>query len=430
MRHRYPIFSLLGLILCAFASGQEPTGGQAGAAEIEVLRRRVEALEKMVSPKGNVVDLSDEPALRSETPRHILARPWYENFDISGFIAIDYLLTGEAAPRRDGGFAVREAALFVEGEVADGVTAFFEIRTDYKALDSFNVNTGEVYCHFRNVIGDDGTFNLKVGRFDVPFSEEYLHEHPCDNPLILNSAHWWYGTDEGILAYGKLADLGWVGSITNGSGLRNNDVGSELAATLKAYGNLTKRLYLSGSVFRNGKTPRGGLRFAGSDFEPVGQNGTSTAGASPSKLIDAWAYALDGRCDLGERTYVQASFGQAWVDDAQAAFDRDFLWYSVEAHHELTDKVYAAARFSTIGTFDANEGYHFDGTITAGGNQTFGYDTREFQRVQLGLGVKPDQRTVVKFEGGYDRFVTIDGSPVDPKNGQRWFVGAELVVSF
>ena len=43
--------------------------------------------------------------------QHILARPWYENLDISGFVAVDLLKTGEATPRRDGGFALREATL-------------------------------------------------------------------------------------------------------------------------------------------------------------------------------------------------------------------------------------------------------------------------------------------------------------------------------
>ena len=48
----------------------------------------------------------------------------------------------------------------------------------------------------------------------------------------------------------------------------------------------------------------------------------------------------------------------------------------------------------------------------------------------MGFGWQPHPNLLWKFEGGFDHYTVIDGSPLDPDNDDRWFVGSELVLSF
>jgi len=435
------IFPLGPNFLITTLAGQEAPDSSSetsytdGDDEMAELRRRLEALEGQFRfGAQEEVDLSGGEVSFGETgsPTHTLAKPWYEKISIWGYGAADYIMTGDAALRPNGGFLIREAAIYLEGEVWEDISWFFEIRTDYKGFDSRNVTTGEVYAHFRNLLkpwGDD-LLGIKVGRVDIPFSEEYLQEHPPDNPLILNSAHWLYGTDEGIELYGHLSGLGWVLAVTDGASSRNIDDSIDKAVNLKVYGNPLESLYLSASAMRNGKTTRSAFRFGGSDFQPVGSRDPSTLGASPNRKIDAHAYGLDARWAFSEGGHLALSFGQGFVSDKDSTFDRDFLWWSVEALQHITPTVYGVVRYSNIGTYDSSKGYHFNGTFTAGGNRAFGYDTKAMQRLQLGLGWKPFPTVILKGEVGYDRFEMINVSPFDPRNKERWFVGTELVLIF
>ncbi|MCZ6793608.1 MAG: hypothetical protein O7J95_08355 [Planctomycetota bacterium] len=411
---------------------------QEGNAELEALAQRVDRLAKQLAdkPASDEVDLSaGEVAYGDlEQTTDVLARPWHQNFTLRGYLAAAYLQTGNAASRPEGGFALRETAIIVEADVWEDISVFLEIFTDFKALGfSSSLFTREVYADFKNVgkqwWGED-LLNIKVGRFDIPFGEEYVYETPPDNPLILNSAHWWYSSDAGIMAYGEYRDVGWVLAVTNGTKNLNIDDDADKAINVKVYGNPLDDLYLSASFMRQSRTKASGVRFSGSRFQPVGAGGTSALGASSNTEVDALIYGLDARWHFLQDSYVHLSFGQAFVDDTDPAFDRDFLWWSVEAVHYLTNSVYAAVRYSEIGTFDSGEGYHFDGTFTAGGNSAIGYDARRFQRLSLGVGWKPNNNLVWKVEIGGDRYDVIDASTIDPDNDERWFIGSEIVLSF
>jgi len=91
---------------------------------------------------------------------------------------------------------------------------------------------------------------------------------------------------------------------------------------------------------------------------------------------------------------------------------------------------YTIIRYSEIGTYDGSAGHHFDGKTFAGGNAAFGFDTRRFQRLSIGLGWTPNLRVRVKFEVARDRFELIDVSTLIPDNGNRGFAGFEVAVGF
>ncbi len=266
---------------------------------------------------------------------------------------------------------------------------FFELQVNRLGRDDRDdVRTGEVHAHFRNLLSGWGNdlLGIKVGRVDIPF--------------------------------------------TDGRSSRSTEDNQDKASTFKIFGNPTDSLYLSTSVMRNGSTGRSAWQFAGSRFQPVGASHESTLGDSPSSQVDAHLYELDAKFSFGEKAYVSGSFGRAFVDDPDSTFDRDFTWFSLEPRYWITPRVYAVARYSEVGTYDSDQGYHFDGKITAGGNTFFGYDTKRFQRLSAGLGWRPNQRVLFKFELGHDWFEVIDASPFTPDDDDRLLYGFELVLGF
>src|SRR5688500_1189768 len=92
------------LLLAGNASGQslvdEATQPQSVLDELQRLRARVDTLETHGAGAGPLpdaaIDLSDEEVQSVQAARadHILARPWYANFDLRGYGAFTYLDSG------------------------------------------------------------------------------------------------------------------------------------------------------------------------------------------------------------------------------------------------------------------------------------------------------------------------------------------------
>ncbi len=428
------------LALGATVFGQEPARpDRAGdRAELDALRQRVEELERQDrAPAAESVDLGDRQlsSISGTAAQDPLSRAWYESLDLWGFGAVGFLDTGDAGTRPDGGFLIQEASLFVEAHAWEDVSFFYEVQTNRLGQDSSKyVRTGEVYAHVRNLWSDDdgNSLGLKAGRIDIPFGEEYLWQDATDNPLISNSAGYPYGFDEGLLLYGSYSGVGWVTSITDGTDGRSIEDDPAKALTAKLYGNPCEDLYLSASFMKNGDAGESAFEFAGSHFVPVGSGAgqPSTLGDSPSTKVDATLFELDARWRLLEQGSLDLSFGRAQVDDPVDAFDRDLTWFAVQPRWDFSSAFYAVARWSEIGTYDDDEGYHFDGKTLADGNAAFGFDARRLQRISVGVGWRPNPHTQVKLEVGRDRFEVIDASPLQPSADDRVFIGMQLVVWF
>ncbi len=380
------------------------------------------------------VDLAEEDvAALPQSDGHLLANPWYQNFDLWGFAAVGFLDTGNAGTRPHGGFLVKEATIFLEAEVWENISLFTELQTNRLGQDDrLFVRTGEVHAHFRDLFPDwsDASLGLKVGRVDIPFGEEYLWQDAVDNPLISNSAVYPYGFDEGVLLYGDWRGIGWVLSALDGSDTRSLDDDSEQSWNAKVYGSPTQSLYTSLSLMKTGSAAKSALEFGGSHLQPIGASHPSSLGASPSSSVDGSLYEFDARYDFDDRGYVAASFGQAFISDAAAGFDRDLRWFTLEPFYEVSESAYLVLRYSEIGTYDAAAGYHFDGKILAGGNGALGYDSTRLRRLSLGAGWRPNPRVLVKFEIGQDWFDLIDASTFSANNDNRLFAGFELVLQF
>ena len=366
---------------------------------------------------------------------HVLENPWWRNFEIYGFGATGYYDTASGGTRDNGGFEIKESSLFIEAEVWEDIGFYIELQTNRLGKDdSLFSRTGEVYAHFRNIqIFDETSVNLKVGRFDIPFGEEYLWQDSIDNPLITNSAIYPYGWDEGVLLYGEVGRVNWIGAISDGTDARSIEENSDKAYNLKVFGNPTEQLYLSASLMLNGDNTKSAFEFGGSHFQPVGASHFSSVGASASQEVDSNLFQVDARHDfrIGTREgYLAASAGVAEQDDDQREFDRSIRWFSIEPYLQLSPNWYTVLRYSEIGNYNSREGYHFDGKVIAGGNGAFGYDTRRFQRLGVGLGWTPNPRVRGKIEIGKDRFELIDATVLPFGSDSRSFVGMEFAVGF
>lgn len=390
--------------------------------------------------ENSFVDLTPQQKLSLEDAGdadggNVLSRPWWKNFDISGFGAIGYYRTGSAGTRSNGSFEIKEASLFVTAEVWDDVEFFVEIQTNRLGKDNDKfVRTGEVYIHLHDIaLTDSTTVGLKVGRIDIPFGEEYLWQDAIDNPLITNSAAYPYGWDEGVLVYGDFGGLRWIAAITDGTDDRSTEENSDKAFNVKIYGHPLESLDLSLSVMTNGAVSKSAIEFGGSHFRPVGAAHQSTLGTSPSSEVDADLMELNAKYSFnfaGNDAYLALSFGSARSDDSDSLFDRDFRWFSIEPFLQFKQNWYMILRYSEIGTYDGDSGHHFDGKTFAGGNAAFGWDTRRFQRMSLGFGWTPNPHVRTKLEIAQDRFELIDASALDPDNKNRGFAGFEVAVRF
>ena len=421
--------------------------------EIDALKQRIETLERLLQaqlsaapetePTPEKVELIEDEyssidnVIANDSPEvELLAKPWYKRVNLSGFGAVAYIDSGSAGTRPDGGFLIKEASLFVEAPVWDKSSLFFELQTNRLGDDETKwVRTGEVYLHIRDLFPDwgNGMISIKAGRFDIPFGEEYLTQDAIDNPLISTSAAYTYGWDEGVLFYGKYRGIGWAASIADGSDDRSIEDHSDKAFNAKIWGNPMESLYLSASAMRNGTAGKSAIEFGGSHFQPVGVSHPSSLGISPSGKVDAALFELDAKYHFGpylDSGYLAVNYGMAFVDDETSSFDRDFQWFMIEPYYSLTEQIYLVARYSEIGTYDDNEGYHFDGKTTAGGNSSLGYDTRRFQRLSVGMGWWYNPRLNIKLEYSRDRFDLINGSLLSADNNNRNLFGIEMVGGF
>lgn len=386
-------------------------------------------------PPAPTVDLSGAELSSLDTSgvsSRVLGRPWYQNLRLSGFAAFWLARTGRNGTQPDAGFLVKEATLFVEAEAWENVELFYEVQIPPPRQDgSTPVRTGELYVHLRGLLGRWGEdlVSLKVGRFDLPFGEEYLWQDAPDNPLVSNSAAYPWLWDEGIEAHGRLRGLSWAAAVTDGTFRRSQESGPGKTLAAKVGGRPWPGLFLSASLMKSGQTSGGPLKVGGTILRPVGSGWDSSAGISSSASVDGLYWELDAGLMPVRRLRLDLTLGQVWIDDAVARFDRRLTWFAVQPVYRPSPSFHLAARYSEIGTYDAGEGYCIDGEFLAGGQEAFGYDARRLRRWAAGIGWSPNPCTRVKLEVGADRFWVIDGSPAASATDRGVVVG-EMAVTF
>src|SRR3989442_1402379 len=188
--------------------------------------------------------------------------------------------------------------------------------------------------------------NIRAGRFDIAFGEEYLTRDAIDNPLISHSLQDFWGVDEGLEFYGTLAKVSYVLAVQNGGEAGGGrDFTSDKSGTLRLGADPANWLHVGLRPMRTGDIDAASdywseLWFAGGWFGALSPNATRL-------------HANLAQGDVTMRLphgHVKISGGYARYDDNDPTADnrRDIYFYSVEALHRFTRQFYAAARFSEI----------------------------------------------------------------------------------
>jgi hypothetical protein len=295
-------------------------------------------------------------------------------------------------------FRVDDAKLFIEAPVWKNVYFFggLEIATR-EANDEF-FHTGELYLDAEGVLtgGRNHSLSLRVGRFYLPFGEEYQERGVMTNPLITHSLADVWGIDEGVQAYGSFGVLQYNLAVQNGGHKTLHDFDADKAVTLRLALQPTPQLRLSVSAMRTGdlNAANDGMSetwFANAFFRALGPLATTRTFAAELQEADvAWKWGSG---------QLKAAAGWVHFDDDSTSgdFSRRMRYHSVEARQDLGPKLFGAARYSAI---DAPGGYPLAGNGNAGKYfyNPFAPLTKDLQRLSLGLGYRFAEPLVWKIE--------------------------------
>ncbi len=379
-------------------------------AMIEELSRRVSGLAPVAAPLqptgGSGMVASGAGAAPRPEPSPATGAGGESGFSlgrvhISGEGAVGFFESQHRGQFPNSELRVDEAKLFVEAPVWGEVYFFSELNIITREESSFSLRPGELYLDVEDVSrlwGRERQMNLRLGRIDIPFGEEYQVRDAIDNPLISHSIMDLWGVDEGVELYGTVAGVSYALAVQNGGHDVLRDYNSDKSVTLRVGGDPAPWLHASVSAMRTGaldvRNDKLSELWLGSGFvRPLGGAQTVTFGAN----------VLEGDVRLKlHRTTIKGSGGILTYDDNDPLANnwRRVAYYSVEAEQPVYGRLYAAARWSQV----------FSGggfPISGGGNVgLYGFGpamTTELHRASIGLGYRWNSHLNAKAEYSTER---------------------------
>ena len=321
---------------------------------------------------------------------------------VSGEAGLAFFSSGPDGAFPNAEFRVDDAKIFLEAPVWKNVYFFTGLELVTREVNDEYFHVGDLYADMEDVLksGRDYSLSLRVGRFGIPFGEEYQYRNVMDNPLIMHSEADIWGIDEGIQAYGTLGRFQYNLAVQNGGHKTLHVYNKDKSVTFRIGFDPIKSLHLSASAHRTGKldAANDGLSeiwFSNAFFRALGS-------AATTKTFEANLYELDAIWRWKEG-HFQATGGIADFDDDSTAADnsRHMSYYSFEAMQQLTGKFYGAARYSEV---RAPEGYPLVGLGNAGTYfyNPFGPRTTDLQRFTAGVGYRFDLPLVWKLEYSWE----------------------------
>lgn len=371
---------------------------------IEGLNSRVTALEQTGSKRSDA-DETMPPASSEKSGGFTFGK-----VSISGEGGVALFHSGSEGMFPNTEFRVDEAKLFVEAPVWGRVYFFTELNLAQREEQDLNLRVGELYLDVENLFGFENNprlLNLRVGRIDIPFGEEYLSRDAIDNPLIAHSLTDFWGVDEGIEIYGSAGKFGYVLAVQNGGVPVTQDFTKDKAIVGRISYDPTKWLHFSVSAMRTGDLDAtddflSEIWYGGGWFRSIGGPGTTRFHAN----------LVQGDVAMRWRTGDLKVFGGAVGyddNDPVNSNSRTMFYYTVEAQQQVVSKFYVAARFSQI---LADEGYPING-LASMGNYFFNFSpnalTTDLWRLTLGVGYRFSDRFVIKTDYSLERGKTIGG---------------------
>ncbi|MDA0990107.1 MAG: hypothetical protein O3A51_05085 [Verrucomicrobia bacterium] len=354
---------------------------------------------------------------------------------LSGDARLGYVSAGRNAGTD--GFDVRQFHLFFDATIAVDlpIADYLGLWVEWDFIRrGENLNElGDAYAELTAVAGQDW-LNARVGRFQVPFGEEYtwFSAGTYDNPLAEYSVIRGYGWDEGIMLFGELESrthLSYTIHVSDGESQMNKDSSNDEQFGAKLSIEPHPAVYLSGSILTQGQVGSSNVPAeAAWSFGGYHPGGGMTG---PLDGMDIWEIntkvrALDG-------LELWGAYGEADIDYAAPGRDRQLEYVILQLLVEGTligqgaewaEDWYGVARYSRIETADPSEGYRF---LVYGGFG-LGVDIQQLEAVQLGLGYRLAENAKIVLEYDLVDVSLIAGSAYDA--GGRDMLLLDLAVRF
>jgi hypothetical protein len=345
---------------------------------------------------------------------------------ISAEAGLAFFRTGREGQFPKGEFRADDPVLALEARVWRNAYFYTELKLLPRETNQEDFELGELYVDFEDVLAGwerPGLLNVRAGRLNIPFGEEYLVRGPVANPLISHSLSDTWGCDEGVEIYGRIKSARYVLAVQNGGVSRLRDFNSDKSVAVRVSWDPARWLHVSGSAMRTGRLATVGdnlseLWFGNGFFRALGP--AATTSTFQAGLIEADATV---RWKTGQ---VSMAFGQARYDDSDTVADnsRRLNYGYVEGVQSITGPLFAAARFSGI---DAPGGYPLAGWGTLG---AFffrpGVLTEGLRRMSVGLGYRFGSPLVLKAEYAWESGRMTTGQRRDHED----FFGTQLGMKF
>ena len=390
---------------------------------IDVLSNRVSNVEQTTTQHSQQpTDLKIDVAETQAAPATAGSGFKWGNVNFSGEGGVGVLTSQEDGKYPNTDFSVSEARLYAEAPVWGDVYFYGEVDLATPENNNLNVQLGELYLDFESVSqlwGCDRMLNVRAGRMNTPFGEEYLTRNAIDNPLILNSISDLWGIDAGIELYGTLGKFCYAAAVQNGGG-NVPDFDGDKAVTVRLGFDPTSWLHLSASGMRTGNLNVQGdqmsaMWFGNGVFQSIGGTGTSLFNVN----------LVEGDVDFNlSRGQIRMFGGYAhYADNDPAGHNtRGIYYYGVEGVADVTRKLYTAARFSQV---FAPNGYPIPGEGNFNSYFVNGSATGLW-RLSLGVGYQFSKQIVVKVEYAFEHGKESDG---EHRNHED-FIGTEAAFKF
>lgn len=396
---------------------------QAQQRQINELRARINEIGQSGEQRDEELRrLRDSVAGAAAAPER---RPEQPGLRLSGIAGFGLFRSGAQGATPNSEFSVDEAKLFVETPVARDTYLFggLDLRTR-EGGTAFAL--GEFYLDFENVSGAlggrDGLLNVRAGRFNIPFGEEYLVRNPVDDPLITHSVGDFWGLDQGVELYGRLGRTQYVVAVQNGGISEPRDFNSDKSVSARLAFSPAPWSRLSVSAMRTGQLDAGAdflsqLWVGNGFFRSIGAPATTTTFQAELYEVDAQAFWTGGS--------LRAAGGAARYADNDTAGDnsRRLRYGYVEAVQTIVPKLYGAVRLSEL---RASSGYPLVGL---GNFNTFffaGPPTTRLWRLSLGLGYRFNASLLWKIEYAIEQGELTTGAA----RNQEDLLATEIAVKF
>lgn len=357
-----------------------------------------------------------EPVPAGRIPVETGARD--QEIRLSAEAGFAYFDGGPQSQFPNGEFRADDVKVYLEAPVWKDTYFFAELDVVTREANDEFFHLGEVYADFENVSGrlggPDRALSVRVGRFDIPFGEEYQVRGVMDNPLITHSLSDIWGVDEGIEIYGDLAGFSYVLAVQNGGHKTLHDYDAGKAVIARVGTDPTSWLHLSASAMHTGE-----LTMAGDAMSEVWIGGgffKSIGGAATTQRFEASLVEFDavGRWSSGQ---LAGAIGRADYDDNDTAANnsRRLNYFFLEAQQRLTERFRAAVRYSEL---RADRGYLLPGLGDAG---AFFYRpgaplTDWLSRLSLGLSYHFADPVLLKFEYSFESGRMLNGQRRDQED--------------